>query len=162
MLWAEERNERSNKKYHVEVLCISDMAELCHWVCVFMKEARHDTATYTTSLTQLLSGIQRFINKREPTELLVKLQETSNAAFWELQNIFEHWFRELHDGVGTERKKAEVISQSEEEVLWEKGVHVLIQKTPLGLLSAEFTITLSTCGRTLSCPTAQELPVKAS
>ena len=53
----------------------------------------------------------------------MKLQDTSNAVFWELQNDLEHRFRELHaEGVGTERKQSETISRSEEEILWEKGV----------------------------------------
>lgn len=75
MSWVEERNERGNKKCRIKVLCTSDMTELCHWLCVFVKEARcDDWQPYTPcNLTQLLSGIQRFINsKREPTELLVK------------------------------------------------------------------------------------------
>ena len=101
------------------------MAELCHWLCVLMKEARGDDGQpYTPhSLTQLLSGIQCFINsKREPTVPLMKLQDTSNAAFWELQNVLERRFRELHaKGVGTECKQAALSSRSE-EILWEKGV----------------------------------------
>ena len=112
--------------------------------CVFIKEARCDDGKpYTPrSLTQLLSGIQRFINsKRESTEPLVKLQDTSNGAFRELQHVqlLEHRFRELYtEGVGTKRKQAEVISRScsEEEILWGKGV--LTRKTLLGLLNAVF------------------------
>ena len=103
--WADERNKCNNEKCLIEVLCTNDMAELCHWVCVFVKEAR-----------------QHFINsKSEPTEPLVKLQDTSNVVFRELQNVLEHWFCELHaEGVGTERKQSEIISRSEEEILWEK------------------------------------------
>ena len=91
-------NEHSDKKCPVKVLCTSDMAELCRWLCVFMKEARRDDwQLYTAcSATQLLSGIECFINsKRGPTEPLVKLQDMSNAAFRKLQNILEHRFREL-------------------------------------------------------------------
>ena len=67
----------------------------------------------------------------------MKLQDTSNAVFWELQNDLEHRFRELHaEGVGTECKQSETISRSEEEILWEKGV--LDRKTPLGLLNTVF------------------------
>ena len=35
--------ERSNEKWPVEELCTSNMAELCHWLCVFVKEARRDS-----------------------------------------------------------------------------------------------------------------------
>lgn len=38
--------------------------------------------------------------------------------------------------MGTERKQAGIISWSEEEILWEKGV--VDRKTPLGLLNAVF------------------------
>ena len=63
MSLAEERNERSDEKSPIEVLCTSNMAELCHWLCVFVKESRRvDGKPYTPrSLSQLLSGIQRFI-----------------------------------------------------------------------------------------------------
>ena len=53
------------------------MAELCHWLCVFVKEVRRDDGKpYTPrSFSQLLSGIQRFINsKRAPTQPLLKHQ----------------------------------------------------------------------------------------
>ena len=51
----------------------------------------------------------------------MKLQDTSNAVFRKLQNVLEHRFCELHaEGVGTERKQSEIISRSEEEILWEK------------------------------------------
>ena len=42
-------HERSDEKWPIEELCTSDMAELCHWLCVVMKEARRD------SLSQLLA-----------------------------------------------------------------------------------------------------------
>ena len=61
-------------------------------------------------------------SKREPTELLVKFQDTSYAAFREQQNLLVHQFRELHAQVGTEHKQAGIISQSEEEILWENVV----------------------------------------
>ena len=50
----------------LEVLCTSDTTKLCHWLCMFVKEARHhNRQLYTShSLTQLLSGIQRFISSR--------------------------------------------------------------------------------------------------
>ena len=67
----------------------------------------------------------------------MKLQDTSNVVFQELQNDLEHQFRELRtEGVGTERKQSEIISRSEEEILWEKGV--LDRKTLLGLLNTVF------------------------
>ena len=47
--------ERSDEKWPIEELYSSDMAELCHWLCVFVKKARRD------SLSQLLSVIQHFI-----------------------------------------------------------------------------------------------------
>ena len=64
MSWEEKRNERNDEKCPIEVLCTSNMAELCHWLCVFVKEARHDDVQpYTPrSLTQLLFGIQCFSN----------------------------------------------------------------------------------------------------
>jgi len=42
-----------------EALFTSDMTKLCHWLCMFMKEARHSRI-----LMQLLSGIQRFSSSK--------------------------------------------------------------------------------------------------
>ena len=53
--WAEEQNKRSDQKCPIEVLCTSDMTELCHWLCVSVKEVRRDNGQpYTRrSLMQL-------------------------------------------------------------------------------------------------------------
>ena len=65
MSWEEERNKRNDVKRPIGVLYTGarPVAELCHWLCVFVKEARRvDGKPYTPrSLSQLLSGIQRFI-----------------------------------------------------------------------------------------------------
>ena len=37
MSWVEKRNKRNDEKCPIEVLCSSYMAELCHWLCVFVK-----------------------------------------------------------------------------------------------------------------------------
>jgi len=48
------------------MLCTSDMTELCHWLCMFVKEARCDNGQPCAPrcLTQLLSGIQPFIGSK--------------------------------------------------------------------------------------------------
>ena len=65
-LWLEEHNERSDEKCAAEVLCVEDNALLCHWLCIFVKEARReDGEEYTPrSISMLLSGLQRFINSK--------------------------------------------------------------------------------------------------
>ena len=62
--WAKEQNKRSDQECPIEVFSTSDTTELCHWLCVFVKKARHNNGQpYTLrSLTQLLSGIQRFVD----------------------------------------------------------------------------------------------------
>ena len=40
--------EHSNEKCPIAVLCTSDMAELCHWLCVFVKETRRDSNYFLT------------------------------------------------------------------------------------------------------------------
>ena len=137
--WIKEQNERSEEKCPVEVLCSGDDAVLCHWLCVFVKEARRvDGTPYTPrSLSQILSGLQRFMNSRiSPTKPKVKLTDASSANFKELHNVLETLYRELHSqGVGAFRKQAEVISRDEESLLWERGaigVH-----SPLALLNMQ-------------------------
>ena len=58
MLSVEEQNKRNDEKCPIEVLSTSNMAEVRYWICVFVKEARHDDGQPHTpcSLTQLLSG----------------------------------------------------------------------------------------------------------
>lgn len=93
---------------------------------VYEGDRHDDRQSYT-----LCSLTQRINSKREPTESLLKLKETSNAVLRELQNILEHWFQELHpEGVGTEHKQAEEVQSR----FCGKKVY-LPGKIPLGLLN---------------------------
>ena len=123
--WIKEQNERSEEKCPVEVLCSGDDVVLCHWLCVFVKEARRVEGTpYTPRrISQILSGQQGFINSRiSPTKPKVKLTDASSANFKELHNVLKRLYRALHSqGVGVFRKQAEVISRDEESLLWARG-----------------------------------------
>ena len=127
--WLEEHNDRSEEKCPSEVLCMEDKALLCHWLCIFVKEARRENGEEYTprSVSMLLSGLQRFINsKQEPHEPLVKLADPTNSAFRELHNVVEHRYRELHEkGIGATRKQADIVSKGEEQGLWESGTQGL-------------------------------------
>ena len=62
--WRKQRNAQSpGSVCPDDILLLDDTATLCHWSCVFCKEARReDGEPYTPrSITQLLSGIQRYI-----------------------------------------------------------------------------------------------------
>lgn len=80
------------KRSVFEVLCMEDKALLCHWLCIFVKEARRKNGEEYTARSALIlmSGLQRFINlKQEPHEPLVKLADPTNPALKELPNVAE-------------------------------------------------------------------------
>ena len=73
------------------------------------------------------------VNERKPAP--VRLADASNPTFRPLHTALDKRYCELHtQGVGTKRKQAEVVSNHEEQQLWERGV--LSSESPSGLLRA--------------------------
>ena len=79
------------------------------------------------------SLLQRSISERKAAP--VRLADASNPTFRPLHTALDKRYRELHaQGVGTKRKQAEVVSNHEEQQLWERGV--ISSEPPSGLLRA--------------------------
>ena len=136
--WRRQRNAQRPKSICPDdILLQDDTAALCHWLCVFCKEARReDGEPYTPrSITQLLSGIQRHI--RETKQCGITVLDGKNPDFLPLHRLLDTLFRELHaQGVGASRRQSAVLSQEDEERLWASGV-VGVEK-PESLLNAVF------------------------
>ena len=82
----------------------------------------------------MLSGLQRYIRKLNPSKDLNIFQD---CAFKPLKNVCDSVFKSLHSrGIRTETKVTPVITDIEEEKLWESGV--LNLDTPTGLIKAVF------------------------
>ena len=114
----------------------ADKENLCGWLCSFVAETRKaNGGEYTLrSLYLLLAGLQRKIRLCNPQE---SVNIFTDAKFKELRNVCDSVFKRLHQkGIGSETKSTKVLTQLEEDKLWESGV--LNLNTPIGLLRPVF------------------------
>ena len=101
-----------------------DKENLCGWLCRFVTETRKaDGGEYTPrSIYLLLAGLQRKIRQENPKE---SINIYTDVAFKELRNVCDSVFKRLHQkGVGSETKSTPVLTQLEEDKLWESGVYL--------------------------------------
>lgn len=135
--WRVARNQKYTDEQCLEgVLSTADAKVLCEWLCKFIAETRKSDGTEYTprSLYLLLAGIQRHLKRLNPDRDINIFQDT---AFRPLKNVCDAVFKRLHSkGIGTETKVTPVLSQAEEDKLWESGV--LSFDNPVGLLRAVF------------------------
>ena len=114
-----------------------DKENLCGWLCRFVAETRKaDGGEYTPrSIYLLLAGLStEKIRQSNPKE---SINIFTDARFKELRNVCDSVFKRLHQkGVGSETKSTPVLTQLEEDKLWESGV--LNLNTPVGVLRAVF------------------------
>ena len=83
----------------------------------------------------MLSGLLRY--SREVQSSPVNFLDPGDTHFKALHNTCDSEFQSLHeDGIGTERKSAGVLTNKDEDRLWDSGV--LNTKTPDGLQKAVF------------------------
>ena len=109
----------------------ADKENLCGWLCRFVAETRKANGDKYTprGLYLLLAGLQRKIRLSNPQE---SVNIFAYAIFKELRNICDSVFKRLHQrGIGS-AKSTKVLTQLEENKLWESGV--LNLNTPIGLL----------------------------
>ena len=136
--WRKQRNAQSpGSVCPDDILLLDDTTTLCHWLCVFCKEARReDGEPYAPrSITQLLSGIQRYI--REKKQCGITVLDGKSPDFLPLHRLLDTLFRELHaQGVGASRRQSATLSQDDEEKLWSSGVVGV--ENPESLLNAVF------------------------
>jgi len=135
--WRVARNRNyTSEQCPPEMLKSQDFEEVCDWLCKFAAETcKADGTQYTPRrLKMLLIGIQRHLRKLHPK---VEISLFSDSVFRPLKYVGDSVFKPLHSyGIGTETKSTPVLSNSDEDILWESGVINL--DTPIGLLNAVF------------------------
>ena len=115
----------------------ADKENLCGWLCRFVAETRKTNGgEYTPrSLYLLLAGLQRKIHLFNPQESVTIF---TDAKFNELRKVCDSVFKRLHQkGIGSKIKSTKVLTQLEEDKLWESGVPNL--NTPIGLLRSVYS-----------------------
>ena len=97
---------------------------------------KEDGSEYTPrSLAQFIASLQRYINDKK--EGSIRLCNPDNPTFKQLHRTLDSRYRQLHaQGIGAKRRHAEVLTNEEEDQLWDSGT--LSTESPSGLLRAVF------------------------
>ena len=132
-LW-EDWTEHRQSSTGATIKPITDMSpiELQHWLTQFILEIRkRDGSEYTpNSLHHIIAGIMRHLRLNGQPSIdffqgsdFSEFRQTLDAEMKRIQGL----------GVGSKKKQAEIITEEEEELLWEKGL--LGDSTPESLLN---------------------------
>ena len=130
-LWEEWRNHRNTTTgENISPLIDLSESQLNHWLTCFILEVRKkDGSPYPpNTLHHLVAGLLRHMRENGRKEDLFK--DPGFATF--RASLDAEMKRLSKEGVGSKKKQAEIITEEEEELLWEKGV--LGDETPQRLL----------------------------
>ena len=122
--WAESRKIRDSEDYPPLLDHINN-EDLCRWMSRFVFEARNQEGGQYPggTLYSLCSGIQRYVRDKRTScgnEGVLDIYKDSSFAFF--RKSFDSVLKGLHSsGIGTKRKRAELISENIEDRLWEEG-----------------------------------------
>ena len=136
--WIEQRNKRMDATYPLDLLEKEyDPSVISECLQRFVSEARRADGTNYPPKTiyQMLCGLLRYSreNQSDPANFL----DRKDSRFKKLHATCDVIFRALHDqGIGVEKRATPVVSQANEDKLWEAGV--LNTSTPIGLQRAVF------------------------
>ena len=135
--WAKQRSDLfPNEPVPSKILEGRDRASLCTWLCKFSVEVRKVDGTPfpPKSIQHYLVGVQRFIRSKEGCE---ELNIFTDSDFLPLRKLLDALYRKLHsEGIGCSSKQTEVLTDQDEEKLWNTGA--LDPETPQGLLNCVF------------------------
>ena len=134
--WSKAREQSGRTAPPNEILLSNQPKEVCDWLCTFFSEVRKSNGeSYCPrSLSSIMAGLSRYIDAISAYKF--KIQK-SDGEFESLHTLLDNLYKKLHkEGIGTSTTKAGIITNQEEEKLWESGV--LNSKTPHGLLNAVF------------------------
>ena len=141
-LWREERNKQAtmHPKMNITTICegkdITEFTtdELNFAIARFIKECRNQKGQKYpgNTLREMVLCLQMYLNKHGFVYKFL-----NDTSFSRIRNCLDNTMKATAaEGIGLERKQADVISQEEEELLWERGI--LGSDTPLQLLRAVF------------------------
>ena len=127
--WREYRNATSTVK--IPPLCELAPTELAHWLTRFILEVRRkDGSLYTpNSLHHITCGLMRHIRQSGKPQV----DFFKDPEFATFRSSLDAEMKRLQaQGIGSKKKQAEVLTEEEEDLLWEKGL--LGDSTPQSLL----------------------------
>jgi len=107
------------------------LPELNHWICYFILEVRKKDGTEfpPNTLHHICCGILRYLRISGVSVDIFKDKE-----FIKFRNVLDSEMKRLQAlGLGTKKRKAEVITCEDEEAMWEKGI--LGDSNPQSLLN---------------------------
>ena len=134
--WSKARKDSGRSAPLDGLLLTNSSKEVFDWLCTFFSEVRKSNGEpyCPRSLGSILAGLSRYIETY--SEYKVKIQN-AEGEFKSLHTLSENLYKKLHaDGIGTSSSKADIITNEEEERLWNS--EVLNDKTPESLLNAIF------------------------
>ena len=139
--WLREHNETAEEKCPPDILLCTDAASLCRWLCVFVEEVRkYDGQEYEAkSIGQILMGLQRYINtsgKTSEDQPDVRFCDPNCREYKELHQSLDRRCKDLQSKNTGIKRKSEILSHSEEALLWDTGVMGV--DNPSALLNAVF------------------------
>ncbi len=121
--WVSERNKHSQEQCPDDVLERDDAELLNKWLTLFVAEVRKvDGSRYPPkTIHSLLCGLQRHFRRSSSSR--VSMFDKSDVRFRSLRNTMEVVFQSLHEeGIGVEVRHVSIITEEEEERLWQLGV----------------------------------------
>ena len=124
-IWQEWRDHQSvsNEEVPPPTLDGIDNKALNHWLPRCLLEVRKQDGNHYTggSLYSLSSGIQRYVCEKRATSNGEPLDIFKDSQF-NFRSVMNSVLKDLHKmGIGTTKKKAQVISNDLEEQLWNEG-----------------------------------------
>ena len=132
-LWSSQRPSCSTEAAIPTITALNN-DQLQHWLCRFILEVRKENGQHypPATLHHIVSGIMRFL--RQSGRQLDLFQD---PAFQEFRTVLDSEMKHLKAaGLGSKTRKAEPLTEEEEELLWEKGI--LGDHTPQALLNTVF------------------------
>ena len=133
--WLKDRG--SDTPYTESDLWSEDAEKVCDMLCKFIAEARQTNGEpYSPkTLLQLMTNLQGLTFVRNPHAC--HFMDHKAIAFQPFHNVMNNLSKKLlSEGVGAQKRQARVITEKEENLLWEKGV-IGIDTTSC-LLNAKF------------------------
>ena len=128
--WSKHRNNTCTTT--IPSLNVITPAELQKWMTFFVLEVRKQNSMEypPATLLHICSGIQRYLRSAH----LPNLDIFSDSAFSNFRRTLDAEMKRLTaKGLGSKKKKAEPLTEEQEETLWRKGI--LGDHTPQALLN---------------------------
>ena len=126
----EQRDEEKDGKCPKDRLDFAKAKPLDFWLSRFVVKARHKdgkpfpSVTINNILTGLYHSLYRYAKSKVPSSEVVRnLMDEKNAAFQDIREALQACFRILRKaGVAASVKHATIVSEEEEDLLWESKV----------------------------------------